>query len=70
MKRCCYGWPGLCAWLLVIMTHDSTGRSHAYLASPVPEPSTFLLGGLGGLGLWIGRRLHHRRVAMLSGPPR
>ena len=29
MNRCCCGWPGLCAWLLVIMTHSLPAASPA-----------------------------------------
>ena len=33
MNRCCCGWPGLCAWLLVTMTHLLRAASPA--ARPV-----------------------------------
>ena len=35
-----------------------------YFAEPVPEPSTFVLGGLGAMGIWIATRRRKQRLVI------
>ncbi len=42
---------------------DANGVFHGFVASPVPEPASFALVGLGLIATWVGNRVRRKRTA-------